>query len=200
MILAASLFVATPLRASEPRFEITPQIGYTFGGTISDVNGQDLELDDDSVVSLTFNYRVRHDATLEVFYSHQKVQTNAEGLLLADPRFELGVQKLEFGGTYRFNDDYPKPYVAMTVGATRLDPKAQGFRDDTFFSFSVGGGVRLYENDHFAIRADARWLATVVGDDTDLLCQSSGGLNCAIAIDANLLSQIRVNLGATLRF
>ncbi len=186
--------------ASEPRFEITPQVGYTFGGTLSDINGQDLALDDDVVTSLTVNYRVRRDATVEVFYSSQELQTNAEAPLLASPQFDLGVQKLEFGGTYRFSDDYPKPYVAATVGVTRLDPKADGFRDDTFFSFSLGGGVRLYQKNHFGIRGDARWLATVIGDDTDLLCESSGGVNCAIAVDADLLSQFRINLGVTFRF
>ncbi|MEM7284168.1 MAG: outer membrane beta-barrel protein [Pseudomonadota bacterium] len=185
--------------ASEARFEITPQLGYTFGGTLADVNGADLDLDDATSVSLTVNIRVRADATVEVFYSHQDVDTNAPGFAV-DPGVELGIQKLEFGGTYRFNDGYPKPYVAATVGVTKLDPDAQGLRDDSFFSFSLGGGVRLYETDRFAVRADARWLATVLSDDTDLLCESSGGVNCAVAIDADLLSQFRINLGLSLRF
>ena len=186
--------------ANEARFEITPQLGYTFGGSLVDVSGTEFDVANDTSVGFTLNVRARADATFEFHYSRQETRVESDLLFANTTLFDLDIQKFEFGGTYRFNDSYPRPYVAVTLGITRLQPDRSDLQDDEYFSFTLGGGIRLYETQRFAVRADARWVGTVIGDDTDLACLSSGGVSCVITVDADLLSQFRVNLGLSARF
>lgn len=187
---------------SEARIELTPWLGYAVGGSFTDrVTGEDLELDDSLGYGLTLNVLVNDHSSLEIYYSRQDTQADARGLFMAEPVFDLNIQKLEFGGAYDVYAKYPRPYVAATIGATRLDPSDTGFDSDTYFSFSLGGGLKLFEHRQLGVRLDARWLGTFVNEDTDVFCRTgSGAAICLIEADGDLLSQLRLFLGVSLRF
>ena len=182
--------------------EVTPFAGFTFGGTFTDrFTNEELELDDSAGYGLAVNIMASNRSSWEIFYSRQETEADTRGLSMPEPAFDLTVDKLEFGGTYDVQTKYPRPYVAASVGLTHLDPSGTGLDSDTYFSFSLGGGIKLLERQRVGLRLDARWLATVIQDSTNLFCSSgpAGGV-CLIEVDGDILSQVRLSLGVTFRF
>lgn len=182
---------------SPPRFEITPLFGYVFGGTFEDKNSsQELELGDSPALGLKLNIRADYETTWEVLYAKQDSETETPGL----PSIDVTIERLEVGGTYEMSSAPTRPYAAATLGVSRFDPKNSAYNDDTYFSFSLGGGVKFFSDRPVGIAVDARWLGAFIDEDTDVFCLSSGGLTCLIQTDAGLTSQFRVFLGINARF
>lgn len=181
----------------EERFALTPVVAYVSGGTFEDdLTGQELELENSGAVGLQLNVRVDAQSTWEVQYVRQDTETSTALL----PAVKVTVDKLEIGGTYEVNTARTRPYVAATIGASRFDPKDSGFKGDTYFSFSLGGGFRFLTDRPVGLSLDFRWLGAVINEDTDVFCLSADGLTCLIQADAGLTSQFRVLLGLNVRF
>jgi len=184
------------------RVEVTPWLGYAIGGTLTDrVTDEELELDDSGSYGLAVNILASNRSSWEIAYSRQETEADTRGLSMTEPAFDLNVDKLEFGGTYDVYTKYPRPYVAATIGLTKLDPSGTDLNSDTYFSFSLGGGLKLLEKQRIGLRLDARWLGTVIQDDTDIFCRTGTvGAVCLIEVDGDLLSQVRLSLGISIRF
>lgn len=179
------------------RVEITPLLGYVAGGTFEDkLTNQELDLDDSSAFGLKLNIRDDNQTTWEFQYAKQETQTVTPTQTVID----VTVEKFELGGTYEVNSEPTRPYVAATVGVSRFEPQDNTLKDDTYFSFSLGGGVQFFADRPLGVSVDARWVAAVIDEDSDVFCLSSGGLTCVIQTDAGLASQFRVFVGLNARF
>ena len=179
-------------------FEITPIGGYRFGGTF-DIAGssESYELNDSSSLGVILNLREQHNTQWELLYSHQSTDAELNGAGLA-PTVGIDMDVLQFGGTYQGQDDRLRPYVALTVGGTRIRSDADS---DTFFSGSIGLGLQIMPNERIGIRLEARAYATLTDSDTDLFCRTGPDLNvCAVRVDGELLSQVETFAGLVLRF
>ena len=179
------------------RLEVTPLLGYVTGGTLEDeFTNQELELDDSSAFGVNLNIRADHQATWEIQYARQETQTTAPDL----SQIDVLIEKFEVGGTYEVNSEATRPYAAATIGFSHFEPQSAALRDDTYFSFSVGGGIKFFADRQTGFTLDARWVGAVFDDDTDLFCLSSNGLTCLIQTEAGLVSQFRLFAGFNVRF
>ncbi len=179
------------------RFELSPLLGYVTGGAFEDENTrQQLDLDDSQAHGLQLNIRADPQSTYEIQYAKQATRTKAPGL----PSLDVIIEKLEIGGTYEASEEPTRPFVALTLGASRFKPDDSAFNDDTYFSFSLGGGVKFFMDQPLGITIDARWVGAFVDEDTKVFCLSAGGLTCLIEADAGLTSQFRVFVGFNARF
>lgn len=194
------LNLADPTYADERQrrmIEVTPWAGYVGGGSFKDkITGQDLDLDDGNSFGLNVNIAASHNTTYEIDYARQQTSTATPGL----PDFDITIDKLEIGGTYELDSGSTRPYAAATAGVTRYDPDDASFGDDTYFSFSLGGGWKFLTDRRFGVTVDARWFGTFVDEDSDVFCLSAGGLTCLIQTDASVVSQFRVSVGLSARF
>lgn len=197
-ITALCLWAAPTTAAdAQRRFELTPLLGYATGGTFEDkFTSQELELDDSQAVGLQLNVRADNQTTYEFLYTKQDSRTITPGLTSLD----VSIEKLELGGTYAASSEPTRPYAAATVGVSHVEPQDSAFNDDTYFSFSLGGGVKFFADRRVGITIDARWIGTFIDEDTDVFCLSDGGLTCLIQTDAGLTSQFRVFVGLNTRF
>lgn len=198
-MVAALCSWSVPAHAQDTarRFEISPLLGYVTGGTFEDENtSQQLDLDDSQAHGLQLNIRADPQSTYEIQYAKQATRTKAPGL----PSLDVIIEKLEIGGTYEVSEEPTRPFVALTLGASRFKPDDSAFNDDTYFSFSLGGGVKFFMDQPFGITLDARWVGAFVDEDTEVFCLSAGGLTCLIEADAGLTSQFRVFVGFNARF
>ena len=198
--LTLSLVLALTLSAqvcqAEPkRFEFSPMVGYIAGGTFEDeLTGTEIKLSDSDTVGFQFNIRADARSFWEIQYARQETHVpNVGGISVV-------VEKFEVGGVYETSTGINRPYAAATVGLSRFEPQSEAFQDDTYFSFTLGGGVRFLTDRRFGIIFDARWVAAVIDEDTDFLCRSDGGLSCLIQTKSGLASQFRVHLGVSARF
>ncbi|MFQ6023206.1 MAG: outer membrane protein [Acidiferrobacterales bacterium] len=185
-----------------PRYELTPFGAYQGGGEFEQVGtGSELELDESGSFGLVFNRRVDADRQWEIFYSRQETELDTEGLFVNEPVLDLDVDYLQFGGTYAFDSELGRPYIVATIGVSRFDPEPSGFDSETFFSFSFGGGVKLFPDKRFGLRLEGRFLATVVDSDSEILCRTGFDTNfCAVRVEGDLLWQWQMMAGLIFRF
>ncbi len=200
MAIGIALCVWAPQAPAEEkqwRVELTPLLGYVTGGTLKDeITNQELKLDDSNAFGIKLNIRAGDQATWEIQYARQKTQTAT----LALPLIDVTIEKIEFGGTYEISPEPTRPYVAATIGISRFEPQNATFRDDSYFSFSVGGGVKFFSDRQVGINIDARWMGAVIDENTDIFCLSADGLTCLVKTEAGVISQFRLFAGFNVRF
>jgi len=189
----------------DPRFELTPYLGYRIGGEFEQQNGAaKYELDEGNSLGLIFNIVARDVNTQwQLLYGQQS--TSLKTPLSFDPSARLGldVEYFQFGGTYLFDDDGDdmRPFVALTAGVTHFGPTLSSVDSESFFSGSIGGGVQLLQTHRVGVRLEARGFATFVNTDGAIFCHSgpqTGG--CAISIHGTALYQFEASAGIVFRF
>ena len=196
------LAAATPALAAESHavryneFEITPFVGYMFGGEFEDpVDGADRDLDSATNFGVIFNYAVESWRQYELLYSRQS--TELEGATPVD----MDVQYLQIGGTVSYEEATRViPYFGMTVGATLFSPDGPGLNDETKLSFSVGGGMRVPITERVGVRFDARAFITLFDTDSEIFCVSSGGAVCRVKAKSDAFLQYAAMLGVVIGF
>jgi opacity protein-like surface antigen len=212
---AAALFTAVAAHAADREeneeppaapplpFEVTPFVGYRMGGDFDiDVGAgttQNADLDEHGSFALALDMRRDEESQYELFYSRQ--ETNLEA---SSPLGPLGidVEYLHLGGTLDVDQGLPlTPYIVGTLGLTRFSPGPGSGSDDTRFSVSFGGGLRVPVSHHFSLRLEARGFLTFVDTNTAFFCSSSsaGGF-CAIRSSGSTFIQYEVLAGAAFAF
>jgi len=201
-LLAALLFCPAVLQAQEWGAEITPFVGYRFGGTFAEKDSTaEYELSDSSSFGFIVNFRHREPTQWEILYSQQRTEAEFRGAALNDPSVDLDLYVLQLGGTYQWEGERMRPYLAFTLGGTHVRAASAEPRSDTFFSGSIGVGMKFLPGSRVGIRIEARAYGTLVDSNTDLLCSTGPDANvCAIRVDGSLLSQVETFAGVSFRF
>ncbi len=184
------------------KFELTPYGGYRVGGEFEETDGNlSIDLDDSSSFGFIFNARHSTITQWEILYSRQETSADTIGTGLSDPSLDLSVEYLHGGGTYLWDGEHVRPYLAATLGGTHINVSTAGFDSDTFFSFSLGLGLQILPNSRVGIRLEARSFGTLLDSDTDIFCKSSPGSNiCAVRIDGTVFWQFEAFAGLVFRF
>lgn len=184
------------------KFELTAYGGYRFGGTFEDVdNGITIDLDDDSSFGLIFNIRESANTQWEIIYSRQTTRADTSELDIPEQSLDLDIHYFQGGGTYQGSSDRVRPYLAVTIGGTFIDPGLSEFDSDVFWSFSFGTGLNFMPTNRLGFRLEARVFATLVDSDSSLFCGSGpAGAFCAISVDGKMLWQLETFAGVVFRF
>jgi len=197
------LWSATAMAQDEPfNFELTPYGAYRFGGEFQE-SDSDLSIDVDSNSSFGVIFNARHSPITqwEILYARQETSADTTGLDSLDSSLDLGIEYLHAGGTYLWDGDAVRPFLAATLGVTRVEVDNPGFDDDSFFSFALGLGLQVRPTDRLGIRLEARGFGTLLDSDTDIFCQTGPDNNiCAVRIDGTVLWQLETFAGLVFRF
>jgi opacity protein-like surface antigen len=196
-LLVSSLVLSRPAPAAE--VEITPFAGYTMGGDFTNsYTGKTLSFEDTSSYGIMLDFKQAEDSWIELYYSRQQTRLNVDqGPFIGVPAFDVDVEYYHLGGTYGTATGKVRPFIVGTLGATHMDPKGSGLHAETKFSFSLGGGVRMYLTKHVGIRLDARWFGTLFNGSGTVFCSSN---TCLIDVQGDVLSQYVANAGVILAF
>lgn len=184
------------------QFEITPIAGYRMGGQFEEDDGTaEFEIQDSNALGLLFNIRAKNNGQYEVLLARQDTEVDTQGLLSGDPLVDMEISYYQFGGTYLFDGDKARPFIAMTFGVTNFDPQPSEYSSENYFSVSFGGGVQLNSSERFGIRLEGRVYGTFLEDDGSIFCESIGGAaSCLIRVDAKVLTQWEARAGLVYRF
>ena len=203
-ICLALLLAATVTQAQETsyKFELTPFAGLTTGGNFEDLTSTaELALDDSSSFGLILNIEESANTQWEVLYSLQATEADTTGLPISGAPLDIDVHYIQGGGTYLFDGDAARPFLAATVGASHFAPGLSGVDSETFFAFSIATGLQIRPNARFGIRLEARGYGTLVDSNSNLFCQSGpAGAICAVTVDGTILWQFQAFAGFVFRF
>ena len=205
-LLICCLFLAAPAtgfaQSSPGRFEVTPYVGYRFGGTFEDEQlASTAELADDASAGLIMNLRESGNTQWELVYARQSTTADVSDFSFASPSVDLELQSLQIGGTYLGDGALARPYLAATLGGTYISPDVGGLRSDTFWSFSIGTGLQILPSERLGLRVEARAWGTLISSGSSLFCTSgTQGGTCAIAVSGDMLWQIETFAGIVFRF
>ena len=187
---------------SVSKFELTPYVAYRVGGSFSEEGGDgQIELNESSAEGIMFNIMASSYGQYELLYSRQKTDARTTGFFPGDPTIDIDVEHYHFGGTYLFDGEKTRPFIALTLGATRFDPQYVDATAETFFSASLGAGVQLAASSRVGLRLEARAFTTFVDDNSSIFCSSiNGSGSCLIRVEGNLLTQWEARAGLVFRF
>ena len=201
---AVSLCHTTPAAAQNKlfRFEITPFAAYRIGGQFDEKDGDgQFELNESDAQGIMLNIRANPNGQYELLYARQDTEVDTQALFATDPMLDLDVEYFQFGGTYLFDGENIRPFVAMTFGLTHFDPQPAEFDSETYFSASFGGGVQLNASQRIGVRIEGRVFTTLVESDSDIFCSSTDGVGaCLIQVDGTTLTQWEARAGLVFRF
>jgi hypothetical protein len=188
-------------RATTRAFEATPFVGYRLGGRFDLANTpQRVDLDDHRSFALALDLRRDEGSQYELFYARQTTHLESNSTL---GPLGVDVEYFQVGGTLVVDEAQRgfSPYIVGTVGATRFTPDPGGASDNTRFSVSLGGGIRVPLSERFGLRLEARGYLTFVNADAAIFCASNaqGGI-CSIHASGSTFFQYEVLAGAAFVF
>jgi len=198
------LLPIAPSARADVRAEITPFVGYRMSGSfdveLADGSGsQSVDVEDSSAWGIDVGIYATPDAFYEFLYSTQTTNLDSRDPAIAG--VDVTTEYFQFGGTAFFPaEQWPVPYLSLTIGATRYSAD-QGYGSDTKFSGSLGGGLRLPFNDNVAATLGVRGYLTLIESDTSIFCKSdSQGGGCLVRSSGSTFFQAEALLGLTVRF
>ncbi|MGZ5495099.1 MAG: outer membrane beta-barrel protein [Thermoanaerobaculia bacterium] len=182
-------------------FELTPFVGYRWGGTItafqSDLFNEDVDLASAANLGGSFAIPINDDGMkVELMIDHQATHfTAGDGLF--QPGGNLGDVDVTYyhgGLVVPFAQSRgATPFFVVSAGLANIDPKFAGVSAENRFSGSLGVGVKVPVNRNLGIRVETR------GFFTSLSNNDNGCDRCGFN-ENNDLYQGEVNLGLTVRF
>jgi len=192
---------ALAAQESDLRFEITPFTAYRAGGDFQERDGSgQVALKDSDSMGIMLDIKAHPNGQYELLYAHQSTDADTRGVL-NDSTFDIEVEYFQFGGTYLFDGDRTRPFIALTLGLSQFDPALPGSNSESFFSASFGGGIHLNARERFGVRLEARAFTTFVDSDSNIFCASLNGAgSCLIRVDARTLTQWEARAGLVFRF
>lgn len=203
-MLLASLAAAyaTPAAAQDLEFELTAFGAARFGGNFAlDEPVGEYELDDSASFGLILNWRHGVNTQWEILYSRQSSTAVFDNPAADRPDADVEVHVLQLGGTYLGDGDTVYPYLAATLGGTHVRTRSGNSDSDTFFSGSIGLGVKFMPSEQFGLRLEARAYGTLIDSSTDLFCSTGPDENvCAIQVRGESLTQVETFAGVVFRF
>lgn len=205
LVAIASVASGGTALAQAGSVEITPMLGYRWGGEIAQEDnpalGYDASLRDTSSFGLVIDIPVSYHVQIEFSADHQSTGLEEDTLFTPDDHgFDLDVNYYHIGVLGQWPVGRVTPYVVGALGIADLRPERAGFSDAQRFSTSLGGGIKIALAEHVAFRLEARgtWSDTSDEDwgwdDDDCDSHHHGG-DCEWDHNRDLVQgQIRVGI------
>lgn len=187
--------------------ELTPMVGYRWGGTIfkedNPTLGYDADLKDSATLGLVLDIPVSYHVQIEISADHQSTGLREDGLFSpTDHSFDMDVNYYHISVLGQWPLRHVTPYVVGGVGVADLRPDQAGLSESRRFSSTLGGGIKVPFSEHVAFRLEARGYWTDTSDEEwewdDDDCDDHHG-RCRWDRNEDLV-QAQVRVGLSFRF
>ncbi len=186
-------------------FELTPFLGYRYGGTIfadqtNLFGGQNVDVASSGNFGVNFAIPIGNGMKVELLVDRQNTHfTNGGGLF--SPNEQLGGFDITyFHGGLQIPFAVTRsaaPYVTVSAGVANLDPRVSGASADTRFSAGVGIGVKVPINRNLGIKIEERGYFTSLNNNSN----NNNCRTCYYSYNYNHdLYQGETNVGLFFRF
>jgi opacity protein-like surface antigen len=170
LAVAISLGVfSTPATAQRGKAEISVLGGWQFGGSYSTFEGT-YSIKDALAITGVVDVNLRPGAQLELMYDWQGTQVDFRSTKL----FDADLHYFQIGGLGYVDRGKVKPFGVATLGLTYINPKETQFSGSTRFSFTLGGGAKVFPTERIGLRFEGRLLMTVIEGALGIGCGTGG--------------------------
>ena len=192
-LAAALLLGATAAQAQS--VQITPFVGYAFGGSVRDtVLDESRSFDAALDYGGTLSFPISQGWRFELLYSRQATKLSGDGL---SPSFDVTIERYMGGFQEEKGEGNVRWFGTVWLGATRFVPGLGGFDSETKFGAGVGLGVKTFPVKNVGLRFEARGFYTLVKGDGGAFCANG---TCLFAFSGTGLWQGDVSGGLILAF
>lgn len=182
------------------RFEITPLVGYRFGGDFetNDKPSSAIKnkLQEGRDYGLLFAWNFDRKRQGELLINHYNSQLPQAFKPLASSK-NIAISYVHIGGNVPISYGYLPVYITGGVGLTHFSPEDSLFNNETRFSMNLGIATKVPISEHLSFRFGGRLYATFFNSDSKIFCNEK---TCAISISSELWIQSEVNAGITFIF
>ncbi len=161
IIALAFLLINPGSLSAQGKFEISPLVGYQFGGKFRMYEGE-LKIQDEMNYGLAFSTEMAQDTRLEFIWT--SMQTSADfkpyyGYGYLEGGFDLNINYYQIGGVREFpSGGAVVPFGEFTMGAVQFTPSDANVQESWRFSIALGGGAKFWLSDRIGIRLQGRLL------------------------------------------
>lgn len=190
IFMAVWLIAAAPANAQN--IEITPFVGYQFGGELVEIGEETttFDLESSPTWGLILDFGITDFDQVELYYSSQGTDLNRG----VESPVGITIDSLQIGAIHQYFPRKPvNPYIGLTLGATRFEIAGDS---DTRFSGAITGGVKMVVSDHLGFRFDGRIFGISTGSGT-ITCSDE---LCIGYPDTSIIWQYTVNAGVIIHF
>jgi hypothetical protein len=185
--------------AQPGRFELTPFAGYRLAGDFEADSSDafdprlNVEVEEGGVYGVMFNIPLSPNWQIELLANRQQSSFRIDRGFL-EPETELGdvdLTTVHGGILLQWGEGQVNPFLVVSAGITRIEPKFRNLDSDDRFSTSFGGGAKVFFSDNVGLRLEARgfWTDLDTGfddrfdryDSGDGLFQGQGSVGLIIA-------------------
>ncbi len=164
LLMTFLLLPAVSFAQTEPRFEITPTVGYRFDGEFDAASDFPVSLDLNVRIDEGASFGVLFDVPLNSNWSLEFLANRQESSFVVDeglftPEEELGdvtVSYYHAGFLYQWGPGQVRPFITAAVGLARIDPDFPEVEGENRFSGSLGGGVKIFFAENVGLRFEGR--------------------------------------------
>lgn len=180
------LMCATRAWAQPARFEVSPYLGYRFGGGLQagTVNQptlpglEDLGFKNNLNLGLSGTVRLHRGILAEVFGERMSSGLEVdEGSTQPNfPQLDLTLWYLHAGVNWEVNNSEEsqlRPLVGVSVGTTVMDPTDER-ASEARFSIGILLGVKYFPGDTWGVRLHGRFMSTYLAEGSSLFQDASG--------------------------
>ena len=190
ILVVLSLAAAAPAEAQQ--IEITPFVGYQFGGELEEIGDETTtrKLDQGTTWGLILDFGITDLDQVEIYYSTQGTDLNRG----VEAAVGVTIDHFQIGAIHQYAPNRPvNPYIGLTLGASRFEI---GGDSDTRFSGAVTGGVKMVVSDHLGFRFDGRIFGISTGSNP-ITCSEE---LCIGYPHTSIIWQYAVNAGVIIHF
>lgn len=162
----------------ENAFELTPFVGYRWGGTIfadqTFLFGEDVQVASNPNFGVSFAMPLGDTGMkLELMANRQASELETESGLFEpnDEIADIDVTYLHAGLQFPFaRSRNATPYFVVSAGLANLDPQISGVSAENRFSASAGVGVKIPMSQALSIKLEGRGYYTALEEDSNNDC------------------------------
>ena len=161
--------------------ELNGFAGYQLGGTARGYYGE-VKIDD----AMSYGGKLAVGLSTTTFVEFSYIRSDTEGRYwdyrdqIFGDKVPLSSNYIQIGGLQEMDYGILSPFLTVTGGLTVWSPKNSGdFNTYTQFSFTVGGGTKIWISDMIGIRLQANMLMPLVYNGAGFGCGiGTGGSSC----------------------
>jgi len=182
--------------------DVTPLIGYRFGGDFKWVNekgittSQFISIKEDINYGILIAWHFDRKRQGEFLLNHYKTQFS-QNIGSTVSRNNLALTYAHIGGNVPISNGLIPLYVTGGLGLTHIAPEDVLLDNETRFSINIGLATKIPLTESLSFRFGGRIYATFFNSDSYIFCNKD---NCAISISSDLWIQSEINAGIMFSF